>query len=398
MHPSRWLTATLVLAAAVSALLALALHVQVPVVSFVAGYSLTSGPLIALAVLAVTALVLLRGRLARRRGAIGSHWFHRALAVILALALVGIAQPLMAQASFAEDAGVKLDVAATVWSDTIHPEPDATVAYLRTAHGESLPASIWRARGRNGAAPVVIMVHGGGWVGGSRLHQPTVSHAQWLAEEGYTVIDIDYSLSTTTSHLWQTDVEQVGCAMSWAAANAGAYGGDAHHLALVGDSAGGELALDAAYRGNAGRLVSPCPTVNHGVIPHVSAVSTLYAPAYPGDWVGTYDPYYSPLAASMATRYTGGTPAQFPRRYAAITAADNVTASAPPTLLVNGADDHLVNAAVSDRIGAVLTAAHVPHEILTEPFADHVLDARPGDIGSQVWRARTLALFRQYLG
>src|SRR6202041_4055353 len=87
-------------------------------------------------------------------------------------------------------------------------------------------------------------------------------------------VSIDYPLSSVDRHLWDITTSQVGCAMAWTAANAAQLGGDPDRISLLGSSAGGNLAINAAYLANAGRLESSCG----GTVPRISAGSALYPP------------------------------------------------------------------------------------------------------------------------
>lgn len=105
-------------------------------------------------------------------------------------------------------------------------------------------------------APVLLYIHGGGFSLGDRFENGT--NLRWFADRGWLVLSIDYTLSSADLHLWDVTTRQVGCAMAWAASNATRFGGDPGRLSLVGSSAGGNLAINAAYLANAGRLESSC--------------------------------------------------------------------------------------------------------------------------------------------
>ncbi|HZS57393.1 MAG TPA: alpha/beta hydrolase [Bryobacteraceae bacterium] len=89
-----------------------------------------------------------------------------------------------------------------------------------------------------GPFPAAILVHGGGFDGGSKstnvrpLFQP-------LADAGFAWFSIDYRLAPE-AHLPQA-VEDVRSAIEWVKAHATTYHVDANKLALIGESAGGFL-------------------------------------------------------------------------------------------------------------------------------------------------------------
>ena len=86
--------------------------------------------------------------------------------------------------------------------------------------------------------PVLVHIHGGAWVLGSRNQQakPLLNH---LARNGWLCIDINYRLAPKNRFpAMLTDVLR---AIVWAKANVAKYGGDPARIALTGGSAGGHL-------------------------------------------------------------------------------------------------------------------------------------------------------------
>lgn len=61
------------------------------------------------------------------------------------------------------------------------------------------------------------------------------------------VFDIDYRLATPTSPSWQQATGDVKCAVGWVNDHAARFGVDPERIGLLGSSAGGHLALLAAY-------------------------------------------------------------------------------------------------------------------------------------------------------
>jgi len=89
--------------------------------------------------------------------------------------------------------------------------PATTVTYA-TIEGQALKADLYLPK-TSSAAPLVVSIHGGGFISGSRGRTPYTS---WLADNGYAVLDVDYRLATATQHTWDTADADVGCAMTWA--------------------------------------------------------------------------------------------------------------------------------------------------------------------------------------
>ena len=94
----------------------------------------------------------------------------------------------------------------------------------------------------DGPFPVLVYLHGGGWVCGSPATHAKLGRR--FADSGYLVFNVDYRLAP--EHPFPTPLEDCLHAIRWAARVAGEYGGDAEKLAVGGDSAGGNLSAAAA--------------------------------------------------------------------------------------------------------------------------------------------------------
>lgn len=325
----------------------------------------------------------------RRRGP-----FHATLVVLAVLTIVGGSAVTARMVATVEDAGADIDLVDTfdVWSkETAVPDAEATYAVLdeKTFHGEPLQLSIYRPPDAD-SAPVLVFIHGGGFVAGSRdVHG---ADFRWFADRGWLTISIDYPLSSADQHLWDVVHQQIGCALAWVSANATTYGGDATRLSLSGDSAGGNLAINTAYMAANGTLTSSCG----GPRPVVSAVSALYPVV---DVAGFYDNADRALGAvsrDMAGAYTGGSPRDFPQPYEAVASTTHIGPAAPPTLILMGAADHLVPTDGTYRFVDQARAAGVDVELVAVPYADHVFDGRTGSIGQQAYRQLTLKWLRDH--
>lgn len=93
-----------------------------------------------------------------------------------------------------------------------------------------------------GPWPVLVYLHGGGWVCGSPATHRKLAHR--FAEAGYLVFNVDYRLAP--EHPFPTPLDDCVAAIRWAARAATEYGGDSARLAVGGDSAGGNLSAAAA--------------------------------------------------------------------------------------------------------------------------------------------------------
>jgi acetyl esterase len=89
----------------------------------------------------------------------------------------------------------------------------------------------------NGPHPVVVYLHGGGWIGGSpKTHRKL---GMQFAEAGYLTINVDYRLAP--EHPFPAGLDDCVYAVKWTGDNAKRWNGDSSRLAVGGDSAGGNL-------------------------------------------------------------------------------------------------------------------------------------------------------------
>jgi acetyl esterase len=317
--------------------------------------------------------------------------FAAALVVLTVLTLVGAFVITTRMTAAVEHAGADIDLIDTFGIGAPRSAtPDAEATYT-TFGGEPIRLSIYRPPGSSAdsRAPVLVFVHGGGWVAGDR-HSHSAD-LRWFADQGWLTVSVDYTLSTVDRHVWDVTHRQIGCALAWVADNARRYGGDPARLSLSGDSAGGNLAINTAYLAATGAL-SSCG----GRVPGVGAVSALYPVVDPAGFYDNDDPAFGVISRDWAGAYTGGSPTDFPQRYAAISSATHISVAAPPTLMIVGAADHLVPAGGAYRFAEQARAAGVDIELVTVPYADHVFDARPGSIGQQAYRQLTARWLRDH--
>jgi acetyl esterase len=268
--------------------------------------------------------------------------------------------------------------------------PDDDLVY-GTWHDQSLHLLVYRSRAATPghSAPILLYIHGGGFSAGDRFESGT--NLRWFADRGWLVLSIDYTLSSVDRHLWDTTTAQVACAMAWTAANAARFGGDPARISLLGSSAGGNLAINAAYLANAGRLESSCG----GTVPRVSAVSALYPPVdLTAAWVSQV-PAISDMARKFNTFYVGGSPQQFPDRYRFVASATHINAAAPPTLVIFGANDHLVPPDATDRFVQQARDAGLSIESVRFPYGDHAFNLNQYGIGNQFYLGMTEQFLRR---
>lgn len=91
-----------------------------------------------------------------------------------------------------------------------------------------------------GKRPGVLLIHGGGWTGGSKEAVVRNFGLRWL-EKGFVVANVEYRLAKVA--LAPAAVSDVLKAADWFRRNAAKYGVDDKKIIVSGDSAGGHLSL-----------------------------------------------------------------------------------------------------------------------------------------------------------
>lgn len=234
----------------------------------------------------------------------------------------------------------------------INAKPVAYQTVVYSDHGLELDFYPAQAKG---ARPCIIVIHGGSWAGGDNKQLPELNSQ--LAKDGYHVAAIRYRLAPE-SHS-PAPVEDVHAAIDYLKLHADEWDIDTNQFVLLGRSAGGQIAMIAAY-------------TFHD--PGIKGVINYYGPA---DMVWGYHNPASKLvynSCEVMERYLGGTYQQMPQQYVSSSPIEMVTKDAVPTLTIHGEVDALVAYGHSTRLDKKLKQIGVKHLFLSLPFATHGCD------------------------
>lgn len=197
--------------------------------------------------------------------------------------------------------------------------------------------------------PAVIIVHGGGWEAGDKVTY-VAPLFEPLAKAGFAWFSIDYRLTPHVRH--QEQIRDLRTAIEYVRENAKAFNIDPNRIAIIGESASGQMVAQTAVDGLA----------------KVSAVVSFY---------GVYD--FLPMAGdfsprSIPARLFGLTEknefaVNMLRRFSPITA---VHGKMPPLLLIQGTADRLHTQAVAFR--KELEQVKADHEVFDVAGAPHGIE------------------------
>ncbi len=193
--------------------------------------------------------------------------------------------------------------------------------------------------------PVVMYIHGGGWVYGTK-------DSNWkgifphLLQKGFIVASINYFMPSTPGSVppfgYPLNVEDAACAVRFLHYSANEYHIDPNHIGLLGDSAGGNLVSLESLSAMNGTFDSIGQYT--GYSSQVQAVVDAFGPAnltaqpFFGEFNETFLMSYGPQHFDLFADVFGGSNTNMidasPVNY--------VTSQDPPFLILQGENDTLV--------------------------------------------------------
>ena len=245
-----------------------------------------------------------------------------------------------------------------------------------TANNRDNTVDLYLPRDADGSTPVLIYIHGGGWVGGSKESR-VLRLLPWM-EMGWAVVNVQYRLNDIS--LAPAAVEDCRCALRWVIQNAARYNFDTDRIVVSGDSAGGHLALTTGMLPESAGLDRQCAGNNISSrgpeeLP-VAAIINWYGITDVGDLLE------GPNMQSYAVEWLGSIPNRFEvaERVSPLT---YVRSGLPPILTIHGDADRLV----PYQHGVLL------HEELTKAGVSNQLHTVPGGGHGGFNRSETIAIF-----
>jgi acetyl esterase/lipase len=241
-----------------------------------------------------------------------------------------------------------------------------------------------------GPFPVIVSIHGGGFMMGDKADSMGTAGFDQLLAEGYAVAAVNYRLSGEAT--FPAAVEDVKTAVRWLRANAGEYNLNPDAIAAWGASAGGNLAAMLGTSCGADGVEG----ADLGYADESSCVQAVVDWFGPTDFLqmdaqfeGTSCPQTHDAADSPESAYLGVPIQDAPDLAAQANPITYVTADAPPFLIQHGTADCNVPPQQSQLLHDALTAAGVEANLSFIEGAGHG--------GAQFWEAANWQMVVDFL-
>jgi acetyl esterase/lipase len=211
-----------------------------------------------------------------------------------------------------------------------------------------------------GPVPTIVVIHGGGWVGGTKEGE-IVNFLPYL-QMGFAVVNVEYRLARVA--LAPAAVEDCRLALRWVFRNAKTYGFDPERIVVTGGSAGGHLALMTGMLDTTAGFDYPKEWDQNNPPMKVAAIV---------NWFGITDVkeiLSGPDKQNYAASWIGSQsdPERLADRVSPLT---YVRKDLPPILTIHGDNDELVPYSHAVRLDKALEKAGVQHKLITIPGGRH---------------------------
>jgi len=216
-----------------------------------------------------------------------------------------------------------------------------------------------------GKYPAIVVIYGGAWQKGSPALNAEFN--RYMAARGYTVFAIDYRHAP--QYRFPAQLDDVRASLEFIHENAAKYEADPDRMVLLGRSSGGHLATLYAYQPDAIQL---------------RAVVSYYGPT--NLTTGYYEPPNPDPINSRAVlqAFLGGSPQDKQALYQIASPVNYITNGLPPTLLIYGSRDHVVQARFGQELFSSLKKADNTTILLEIPWAEHAFDSVFNGVSNQL--------------
>ena len=274
------------------------------------------------------------------------------------------------------------------WPDGVTSLADVT--YSTIPGYRPMVVDIYMPPREAGPKPLILFIHGGGWVGGHTRHSGALADfpatLAALAAEGFVVASLEYRLAAEAP--FPAQLQDARAALRFLKGNAGHYGIDPARVGVWGGSAGGHLAAFTALSCGVTSLDADGAQAPQGS-------ECVQAAAI---WYGVFD--FAALAAGRPDGRDGAAALLLrcekgcaPGAYAKASPLTYLDPRDPPFLLIHGEDDSVVPVSQSHLAEQRMREAGVPVEAIYIPGVNHSFIGHDADRTREATLRATNATF-----
>lgn len=229
---------------------------------------------------------------------------------------------------------------------------EVDIIYTRIG-GKELKADIYYPKNPTTSSPAVLLVFGGGWISGSKENVRPM--AQHLANNGFVAVTAEYRLSSDKPY--PGAILDLKAALRFMRDNAEAYHINPNKIAVLGNSAGAQLATLVGVTGNS-KMYS---LTNYKTSDAVQAIINI-------DGIVSF---IHPEAeeSELAGKWLGGSIVEKPINWKEASPLEYVNSTTPPTLFINSTMSRFH--AGRDDMTSILQDHGIYNEVHTIPRTPH---------------------------
>ena len=258
--------------------------------------------------------------------------------------------------------------------DILYTTVDGIPLYLDIIQPDPLPEE---------RMPVVIYIHGGGWMGGQRKGERNT----FLAAHGFFTISIDYRLSNQA--IYPAQIADAKAAVRWVRANAERYHLDPEHIGVWGHSSGAHLAALLGTSAHSAELEGNSAPQNFSSC--VQAVVNMCGPTDLSQMGGWHD-----LPDSPDAKLLGGPVQECLDLVRLANPIAYVHPTVPPFLIFHGTHDQIVPFNQSELLYAALKEVGADVTFIPMQDEDHNLTVKGEESFALIYQ-KTLDFFVKHL-
>jgi acetyl esterase/lipase len=261
-------------------------------------------------------------------------------------------------------------------ADRYWMQPDVVYG---SANNTPLKLDIWYPRDNPNPTPVIVYIHGGGWIFGSK--EGAVYQLLPYLERGWRAVNVEYRMAGNS--LAPGSVEDTRCALRWIYRNAKQYNFDTTKIVLTGHSAGGHLSLITGMLPDGTALDNRCYAgAQYGDVPmKVAAIVNWYGISDVNDLIA------GPNLKNYAAMWMGAMPnaAEVAKSVSPLT---YVRPGLPPIITIHGDKDDVVPYTQATRLHDALTKSGDVNKLITVKGGGHGMFAQADYINGfeEIWK------------